>query len=322
MNNGAYTRYVYGPNFVQSFSTVNNVADEAYAVQVVDGVGRVIGSAANHPGSNGGYSAQMTIYDSMGRAIKTSNPAEITEAWIPTGDDVAGWLYTQQSYDWQGRPLITTNPDATTREASYSGCGCAGGSVVTLTDEGTLDAGTVKRRQQKIYLDVLGRTVKTEVLNWQNGSAYSIIVNTYNARDQLTLIRQYAGPEGSGTYQDTTMTYDGYGRLKTQHVPEQSAGANTTWDYNLDDTIQKITDGRGAAVTLRLQSAAPGNGRHLLYSARISDFGAGAVSYSYDAAANRTGMTDGTGTTIYGYDSMSRMCRRHVPSQVTAVLTP
>ena len=31
VNNDAYTRYEYGPNFVKSFSTVNNVADEAYS---------------------------------------------------------------------------------------------------------------------------------------------------------------------------------------------------------------------------------------------------------------------------------------------------
>jgi hypothetical protein len=62
-------------------------------------------------------------------------------------------------------PLVTTNTDGTTKEASYAGCGCAGGEVVTLTDEGTIDGGVAKRRQQKIYSDVLGRTVKTEILN-------------------------------------------------------------------------------------------------------------------------------------------------------------
>lgn len=86
-----------------------------------------------------------------------------------------------------------TNTDGTTKEASYSGCGCAGGEVMTLTDEGTIDAGVPKRRQQKIYSDILGRTIKTEVLNWQGGSVYSTTVNTYNARDQVELTRQYAG---------------------------------------------------------------------------------------------------------------------------------
>ena len=311
LNNGAYTRYVYGPNFVQSFSTVNNIADEAYAIQVFDGVGRVIASAGNHPGSTGGYRAQITIYDLMGRAFKTSNPAEITGAWVPAGDDAAGWLYTEQTYDWQGRPLRTTHPDTKYKEAGYSGCGCAGGTVVTLTDEGTIDAGVAKRRQQKIYSDVLGRTVKTEVLNWQGGTVYSATVNTYNARDQVTQVRQYAGAEGSGTYQDITMSYDGYGRLKTRHRPEQQIDPNnlstdhTAWDYNADDTIQKLTDARGASQTFSY------NARHsvtgITYTAPTGITPTDPVSYGYDAAGNRTWMTDGNGRTDYTYDQLSRM---------------
>jgi YD repeat-containing protein len=306
-NNGAYTRYVYGLNFVQSFSTVNNIADEAYAIQVFDGVGRVIASAGNHPGSSGGYRAQMTIYDLMGRAYKTSNPAEITGAWVPAGDDAAGWLYTQQTYDWKGRPLRTTHPDTKYKEAAYGGCGCAGGTVVTLTDEGTIDAGVAKRRQQRIYSDVFGRTVKTEVLNWQGGTVYSATVNTYNARDQVTQIRQYAGPEGSGTYQDTTMTYDGYGRLKTKHEPEQTAGTATTYNYNSDDTLSSVIDARGAATNYAY------NNRHFVSSVGYTvPQGStipvpAAVDYAYDAAGNRSSMSDGLGSATYSYNSLSRM---------------
>ena len=50
-NNEAYTRYVYGANFVRSFSTVNNAVDEMDNMQVFDGVGRVIATFANHPGA-------------------------------------------------------------------------------------------------------------------------------------------------------------------------------------------------------------------------------------------------------------------------------
>jgi YD repeat-containing protein len=315
-NNGAYTRYVYGGYYVQTFATVNNVADEAYSCRVFDGVGRVTGSSANHPGSTGGYRAQNTVYDLMGRTVKVSNPTEITGGWVAVGDDAAGWLYTQQTYDWQGRPLVTTNTDGTTKEASYAGCGCAGGTVVTLTDEGTLDTGVAKRRQQKIYSDVLGRTWKLELLNWDgNGpfgtapgnSVYSTTVTTYNARDQVTQIRQYAGPAGSGTYQDTTLIYDGYGRIKTRHVPEQSENANTTWDYNADGAIQTITDARGASQNFTY------NSRHLLtgisYSVPENSPIAvpAAATFIYDAAANRTSMQDGTGSTSYTYDSLSRM---------------
>ena len=178
---------------------------------------------------------------------------------------------------------------------------------MTLTDEGTIDAGVAKRRQTKIYSDVLGRTVKTEILNWQGGSVYSATVNTYNARDQVTQVREYAGAEGSGTYQDTSMTYDGYGRLKTQHVPEQNAGTSTTWDYNADDTIQKVTDARGAATNYSY------NNRHLVTAVSYTVPSGSqisvptAASYSYDAAGNRSTMTDGTGSMNYSYDSLSRL---------------
>src|SRR5260370_27495721 len=150
----------------------------------------------------------------MGRAVKQSNPTEVNNSWTPVGDDAIGIFYTQQTYDWKGRPLVTTNTDGTQKYASYTACGCAGSEVTTLTDE--------VGRQQKVYSDVLGRTAKTEVLNWDS-TVYSTTSNTYNARDQVILVRQYQGADTSGTYQDTSLTYDGYGRLLTRHVPEQNA---------------------------------------------------------------------------------------------------
>ncbi|HXQ74745.1 MAG TPA: hypothetical protein VN844_29850, partial [Pyrinomonadaceae bacterium] len=302
-NNGAYKRFWYGPDYVASYATVNNVADELYSIQVVDGLGRVIGAAGNHPGSTGGYRLVNTVYDQMGRVWKQSNPTEVNNSWVPNGDDAVGIYYMQQSYDWKGRPLVTTNPDLTTKTATYAGCGCAGGEVVTLTDEGTLDGGVVKRRQQKIYSDVFGRPVKTELLNWQGGSVYSSTVNTYNVRDQVTQIRQYAGTESSGSYQDTTMTYDGYGRLKTKHVPEQNAGANTVWAYNADDTINTITDARGATSTFTY------NSRHLVTGVTHTLTGSTTINdtFAYDGVGNRTSMSDSSGGTSYQYDQLSRL---------------
>jgi YD repeat-containing protein len=303
--NGAYTRYVYGPNYVQTFATVNTLADEAYSIQLFDGLGRVTTAASNHPGSNGGYSARNAIYDAMGRAVKQSNPTEVTSAWLPTGDDNGGWFYTQQSYDWKGRPRITADPDGTTKEASYSGCGCAGGEVVTLTDEGTIDQGTTKRRQSRVYSDVLGRTVKTELLNWQGGSPYATTINNYNARDQLKSIRQYQGDEASGIYQETTMTYDGYGRLRTKHTPQQDSGTITTWDYNLDDTVQKITDARGSVASYSYNARYLVSGITYNPSAGIAD--TPDVSFGYDAVGNRMSMMDGLGSKSYNYNQLSQL---------------
>jgi len=342
LTNNAFTRYNYGPNYVETFSSINTIvetANEGHTLQVFDGHGKVIATAGDHPNSTpprptptGDFSAQLILYDQMGRVRKRSNPTETTislgtainpSQFAPLGDDAIanggfGWKYVEQTYDWKGRPLVTTNQDGTTKTAEYTGCGCAGGEVVTLTDEGTF-VGTTKKRQQKIYSDVLGRTWKTEVLNWDgpgefstNGSVYSTTVTTFNARDQVTQIRQYQGTDSSPTFQDTTMSYDGYGRLETRHVPEQNAGANTVWTYNADDTINTITDARGAVTTFGNSSQPFGyNNRHqptiVTYAAPSGISVPAAVSFSYDGAGNRKSMTDGLGSLDYSYDQLSRL---------------
>jgi YD repeat-containing protein len=315
VNTGAYQRYWYGPNYIGKFATVNNVADEAYSTQTFDGLGRVTGVASGNPGSAGGYKAQNTIYDAMGRVKKVTNPAEITGYWVPYGDDAAGWLYTEQTYDWKGRPLRTTNQDGTYKEASYAGCGCAGGAVTTLTDEGMTSGSTLWRRQQKIYSDFLGRMLKTEVLNWDGtgsgGVGRAVIlttVNSYNVRDQVLQITQYSGVEGSTPNQATTMEYDGYGRLWKRHLPEQNAGAKTIWSYNADDTISNVTDARNAVTTYTY------NARHLTtnVSNALSGQSTINVAYGYDPAGNRTSMAHTIGgvakdSSSYVYDEQSRM---------------
>jgi YD repeat-containing protein len=308
VNNAAYTRYVYGPNYVQQFASVNTVADENYSVQTFDGLGRVIGVASNHPGSAGGYRARLTQYDLMGRAVTQSNPAEINSAWNPAGDDAAGWLYTGQSYDWKGRPRITTNTDGTQKSVTYEGCGCAGGEVLMLTDE--------MGRQQKVYSDALGRRWKTEVLNW-DGSVYSTTTAKYDALDRVVRARQYVGaapqpePDAEGSdYQTTTMAYDGHGRLQTRHAPEQEAGRNTTYAYNQDDTLASVADARGAVATYVYNN----NNRHLVnsvsYTAPSGVQATTTENFSYDGAGNRTSMTtDGGagGGVTYHYDTLSRL---------------
>jgi len=276
-NNNAYTRYIYGPTYTQSLSTVNNLADEAYTGQFSDGLGRTVAVTHNHPGSQGGYNAVITVYDKMGRAVQQSNPTEITGAGVPTGDD-SGYQYNPPStFDWKGRPLRIYNMDGTYKEASYDGCGCAGGEVVTIEDE--MD------RQQKVYSDVLGRQLKTEMWTWPDGnknrSVYSTTTNNFNARDQVTLVRQWVGAEnGGGAYQDRTMAYDGYGRFLSKHVPEQRDQSNnptsTTYSYNPDDTINTMSDGRGAAASYMYN-----NNRYLVNEIHYSDPTLN-VAFNYD----------------------------------------
>src|SRR5438034_2168167 len=71
-----------------------------------------------------------------------------------------------------------------------------------------------------------------------------------------------------------------------------------------------MTDARGA------KSSFDYNGRHLLTSIAYglsgvlqgqNVAGTANVSYGYDAAGNRTSMSDGLGSVSYGYDQLSRM---------------
>ena len=101
------------------------------------------------------------------------------------------------------------------------------------------------------------------------------------------------------------MTYDGYGRLASRHIPEQNPGAVTSYTYNDDDTVLSLTDARGATATHSYSN------RHLLigitYSAPGGITPTSNATFAYDAAGNRTSMTDGFGSKSYQYDQLSRL---------------
>ena len=314
---GGYTRWVYsdGMDAVQTWAAVDADKPESCSISVTDGAGRARATATDFPGSAGGYSAQYVIYDVAGRVWKQTNPADVNGLWNPSGDDAAGWNWTQQSYDWKGRQLVTNSPDGSTVERSYGGCGCAGGEVTTTMGELVpIPGGTTQgRRTRNVYEDQLGRPWKTEVLNW-NGSIYTTKTVKYNALGLVVRERQYTGAapqpeptaEGSG-YQTKTFAYDGHGRLQSRHMPEYDAGKADVYEYNADDTVLRMTDPRGVKANYSY------DGRRLLTGVAydtvsgVSD--TADISYSYDEAGNRTLTSDGTGSVTYHYDALSQLDR-------------
>ena len=289
-NTGAYTRWVYpsANTFIAAFSTIEAGKGEAFEGTAFDGAGRYRATQTDLPGSAGGFSTVVVGYDVMGRLSTRSNPTEMTPLWVPAGDDAGtGWLWTTQSYDWNGRPTITTLPDGSTRENTYGGCGCAGGAVTTVRDE--------QGRRRKLTMDVFGRLKQLDELDW-NQNIYSTTTYAYNVLDQLNSINQ-AG-------QTRTFAYDGYSRLRTRTTPEQGT---TTYSYFNDNTIQTITDARGAISTFSY------NNRHLVTGISYNVSSAPGVeatpnvTFDYDSAGNRTSMNDGLGTMSYEYDSTSRL---------------
>lgn len=308
--NSAYTRYIYAAdhNSAQSLTTVNSTSIETSNITVFDGIGRTRVQVGEHPGSTGKSSSAYQVYDIMGRVAEWSNPTEIDNTWMYTGDDASGYKYSRQEYDWKGRPTITYNQDynASTnplskRQISYTGCGCAGGQITTVTDE--------MQRVQKAYADFLGRTFKTEIYN--GASVYSTQLTTFNVRDQVTQSSLIAGT--NGTNQNITSSYDGYGRLWKQKNPLQTT--DTMYEYFNDDQLMRVTDARGAATNyaynnmrgllsgisydVPINNPAPSNP---LYVAPVSP-----VNFTYDEVGNRLTMTDGIGSITYVYDTLSRM---------------
>jgi YD repeat-containing protein len=327
VNTGAYKRYEYPNNSVQakSYTTIINEdgdndlqEDEVLSESWTDGAGRILRLRTAHPNSSSGWSGSLVEYDILGRIKRSTVPTEIsvnpgTNDWTPAGDDSAGWKWNSQEYDWKGRttriiPSDSNGTDGKDKLFSYEGCGCAGGEIVTVRSELVPAAGQSisARRTQKFYSDILSRQNKTVVMEWNGTTPYTTSVNTFNGRDQITLTQQYAGDE-SGAWRGVTLTYDGHGRMKTRQYPIE--GANTTWNYNADDSLQMVIDPRGVITNFDYDS------RGLLHKISYdlpdpnptSIPGTADVTYTYDALGNRKQMTDGTGTTTYAYNQLSQM---------------
>lgn len=322
--NGAYTRYEYAANqyFVKSYSTLQEGQGEFYSITVFDGYNRVRATVSDHPGSTGQFRGVYRGYDTLGRQTQVSNPTEINSSWVPTGDDVAGWAWSFQTYDWQGRPLVSTNQDGSTRIAGYVGCGCAGSDVTTIQGEPTATGTPENRRTQKIWRDVLGRTIKSQILNY-SGAAYSTTLTEYNVRDQATVVKTFKGDAAIGascplgTCEQAEIVYDGHGRPQKRYLPvyqddnvappyhgNPSARSAVRQYYN-DDQIQTETDPRGATATYTYNNRGLVTGISYYSPSGVS--AKPSVSFSYDDAGNRTAMYDGAGSSTYGYDTLSRM---------------
>ncbi|MBK8464969.1 MAG: hypothetical protein IPL32_03990 [Chloracidobacterium sp.] len=355
-NNGAYTRYVYNGNgtalttyttIIDTDGTPNLIdPDEVPTETLFDGAGRVRKTRTENPGSVGGYTGKLVEYDTLGRVKRETVPTEINSSWQPTYDDYRGtdvWLWNSSEYDWKGRvtrsiPSDSTGSDGKDTIIAYDGCGCAGGLVTTIQGpvmEAINAVGTPSpaptpisgRKTQKIREDVLGRTVAIETWTLSGPSLtstlYSSTTNTYNGRDQITMVDQY--DPGTATHQYTTTEYDGHGRPEIIHKPEffngtASSPTYITNSYNADDTIATRIDPRGAVTTYTYGNPYATEKRPLVTNISYATPSANPtpgdpkhvpsvepVTFEYDAAGNRKTMTDGTGSLTYEYDELSRL---------------
>jgi YD repeat-containing protein len=295
-----------------------------------DGAGRVRQSRVPHSfntdGTTATWAGTETEYDILGRVSRQSVPTEVDSAWAAAGDDAArGFLWTYQKYDWKGRVVRRINTDGIDQTTlndsdvliSYDGCGCAGGQVTTIqgelvprTDGVTGNA----RRTQKIYEDILGRVFKKETFLWNGTDVYARTETDFNGRNQASAVTQTE--VATSVAQTMTFTYDGHGRLATEHSPQKGTGTVKSYTYNKDDSISTVTDARGAVTHYAYGSvddSTSSESRMLLTKVSWSvPFESEIpsphdVSLVYDNVGNRTSMTDALGTQSYAYDSLSEI---------------
>lgn len=304
-----YTKVLAGPDFGQPGF---NPASEYFSAVTIDGHGRTVAQTSDHPGSTGGYRTVYNAWDPMGRLQFTTPPTETDAYWNSTGDDAIGYPQIFQEYDWKGRPTVTWNADFTTKTITYGGCGCAGGEVITTTDE----VGRQQRVTRDAYLDTTTQVDKTEILN-SNGTTYSTTATIYKSNERKVYVREYPGATTSylttctGTNcQESWTQSDGHGRAFQQHrVIEAGTHPYTEFEYYADDTVKKATDARG--VITNYNYYARGLVQNMSYAltgwANAGIQTSSTVSYEYDSIGKRKKMIDGLGQVDYTYDTLNRL---------------
>ncbi|HKX27213.1 MAG TPA: S8 family serine peptidase [Blastocatellia bacterium] len=296
------TTYTYWDNWLATgVYTRIDAAKINYSFAAFDGAGRMRWQGADHPdGSSGKFSMVRNTYDAVGRMIAGSNATAVNGSYVPIDDDATpGWLSTTTVYDALDRPVTATRPDGNMIQYDYTGCGCAGSSTVTVTDE--------RGRKRRTIHDFLGRLKEAHNLT-SAGSTYSKAVYTYDARDLMAKIEHY----NSGTaHQDRTFTYDGYARMTSQTTPE---AGTVTYGYKANDWLDYFENDRIVSGSTKYRASFNYNGKGQITEVKYNDNDATPDAYyEYGQYGERTWMREkndaGTtlGSTQYAYDSYKRL---------------
>ena len=261
-----------------------------YKFEIMDGAGRAIKKASDHPdGALGKFAGQITVYDNTGQVTDSSNVLAVDGYWIPGWEDQGKqFLFTHLTRDELARLKIITFPDNNTRQMDYTGCGCAGNSETRATDE--LGHQTITKT------DALNRLV--EAIEPDDSLAtgiYSKAQYFYDSLDRLTEIR-HSDTTGA-KIQYRTFSYDGYGRLSSETTPE---GGTVNYSYTANDQVWQVSNQRNITV------AHTYNTRGLVTNISYSD-ATPQVVYNYDAYGARSSVTDGEGQTSYVYNGYRQM---------------
>jgi RHS repeat-associated protein len=214
-------------------------------------------------------------YDARGNLISTTDPANHTALF---------------QYDLAGQKTKTTLPSGSAMTAVYNTLGFLTSTTDALGAQTTYVRnadGTVANTS-----DPLGRTTVTTYLadgristiKYPNTNTEKYV---FDGRGNVTMFTNADGLI-------TTYVYDDGGRLTSKTEP---GSFTTSYTYDNSDRLATSTRPNGSVVTSTHDNAGQ------LVTTHDSTSGSVDVTYVYDAAGERTGMTDATGTSSWAYSA-------------------
>lgn len=263
---------------------------------VASTTGASTGTTTNSYGANSGESRTKTT-------SPTGASASVAYGNENTSDNPTGAWQPSGFTDTQGHQTLYTYGGPGNLTAAKNAA--AAEAKVTYNDDGTVKT-------------------STDPKNDSNSTAYG-----YDADKQLTTLTPVTG----SSLKTRRFTWDAFGRPASS---TDGAGHTTSYRYNLDDEITKITAGDrsvsyayDAAGRRTSRTTAKGDttidvtrwtyddtGRT---TGRTSSAGGGALGYAYEAVGNLTSVTDKHGTVEYTYNNRNRLTSMTSPGGMHTV---
>ena len=310
----SYSQYDQAGNVVKAIDPNGNATNIAYD----DSYGAPDGNATSNTAPTELSSVSQTSF---------AFPTSITNALSQTafgqydyylgrpvdGQDLNGAVASGYYDDYLDRPtkVIIDANNLSAKSQKLFNYDDTNKKITTLSDFSMFNDQAIKN---ELYYDGLGRTTSTR--QYETSTAYIRTDQTYDA---LGRKYQTSNPYRTGdTVYQTTTAYDSLDRVISVTTPD-SAVVSTSYSGNavtVTDQAGKlrrsITDGLGRLTRLDEPDNSSGTGSLGTVSSPNQ-----ATSYSYDVLDDLTGVTQGSQTRTFAYDSLKRLTSATNPENGT-----